>query len=119
MLPVEPILVEIARGAVRCGDHHHAPVDQPREQPGEDHRIGGVVDDHFVKAKQLRLGRDGIHHGRNGIARFLLSLFTQRSEEHTSELQSLMRTSYAVFCLKKKKTYQKTTNTHTTRYQTT
>src|SRR3546814_1602475 len=29
-----------------------------------------------------------------------------RSEEHTSELQSLMRTSYAVFCLKKKKTIQ-------------
>src|SRR3546814_1828228 len=28
----------------------------------------------------------------------------QRSEEHTSELQSLMRSSYAVFCLKKKKT---------------
>src|SRR3546814_4130516 len=27
----------------------------------------------------------------------------KRSEEHTSELQSLMRTSYAVFCLKKKK----------------
>src|SRR3546814_4892643 len=30
-----------------------------------------------------------------------------RSEEHTSELQSLMRISYAVFCLKKKKTEQK------------
>src|SRR3546814_2695686 len=30
-----------------------------------------------------------------------------RSEEHTSELQSLMRTSYAVFCLKKKNTTQK------------
>src|SRR3546814_6605085 len=29
----------------------------------------------------------------------------QRSEEHTSELQSLMRISYAVFCLKKNKTY--------------
>src|SRR3546814_6793313 len=29
-----------------------------------------------------------------------------RSEEHTSELQSLMRNSYAVFCLKKKKTIQ-------------
>src|SRR3546814_10734296 len=29
---------------------------------------------------------------------------TLRSEEHTSELQSLMRISYAVFCLKKKKT---------------
>src|SRR3546814_9251321 len=31
-----------------------------------------------------------------------------RSEEHTSELQSLMRISYAVFCLKKKKTTKKT-----------
>src|SRR3546814_7089204 len=30
--------------------------------------------------------------------------WTGRSEEHTSELQSLMRISYAVFCLKKKKT---------------
>src|SRR3546814_2024313 len=31
----------------------------------------------------------------------------ERSEEHTSELQSLMRISYAVFCLKKKKTKDK------------
>src|SRR3546814_1083678 len=31
----------------------------------------------------------------------LLILFQTRSEEHTSELQSLMRTSYAVFCLNK------------------
>src|SRR3546814_8011302 len=30
-------------------------------------------------------------------------MFADRSEEHTSELQSLMRISYAVFCLKKKK----------------
>src|SRR3546814_5210830 len=36
---------------------------------------------------------------RHGVAR------VRRSEEHTSELQSLMRISYAVFCLKKKKTY--------------
>src|SRR3546814_12422832 len=36
----------------------------------------------------------------------------RRSEEHTSELQSLMRISYAVFCLKKKKY----TRTHTNRY---
>src|SRR3546814_956212 len=33
-----------------------------------------------------------------------------RSEEHTSELQSLMRISYAVFCLKKKNKIQYTTN---------
>src|SRR3546814_5594119 len=32
----------------------------------------------------------------------------RRSEEHTSELQSLMRISYAVFCLKKKKTQYQT-----------
>src|SRR3546814_3225895 len=32
--------------------------------------------------------------------------FLTRSEEHTSELQSLMRISYAVFCLKKKQQYQ-------------
>src|SRR3546814_1569543 len=31
------------------------------------------------------------------------TFITERSEEHTSELQSLMRISYAVFCLKKKK----------------
>src|SRR3546814_8982650 len=36
-----------------------------------------------------------------------------RSEEHTSELQSLMRISYAVFCLKKKKTKKKSQNKRT------
>src|SRR3546814_8517259 len=37
-----------------------------------------------------------------------------RSEEHTSELQSLMRISYAVFCLKKKTTYSKVHTKNTT-----
>src|SRR3546814_7276774 len=37
-----------------------------------------------------------------------------RSEEHTSELQSLMRISYAVFCLKKKKNKNITTKNHNT-----
>src|SRR3546814_7363384 len=36
--------------------------------------------------------------------------YPMRSEEHTSELQSLMRISYAVFCLKKKQTYYQVTN---------
>src|SRR3546814_9081337 len=36
-------------------------------------------------------------------AKMLVNRETGRSEEHTSELQSLMRISYAVFCLKKKK----------------
>src|SRR3546814_6500268 len=38
----------------------------------------------------------------------------RRSEEHTSELQSLMRNSYAVFCLKNKKTQAKTRKEHRT-----
>src|SRR3546814_6940321 len=39
-----------------------------------------------------------------------VALCAMRSEEHTSELQSLMRISYAVFCLKKKKTPTKSTD---------
>src|SRR3546814_3414359 len=38
-----------------------------------------------------------------GVNCFADIITTERSEEHTSELQSLMRISYAVFCLKKKK----------------
>src|SRR3546814_4941165 len=37
-----------------------------------------------------------------GIRGYAAHIFVGRSEEHTSELQSLMRISYAVFCLKKK-----------------
>src|SRR3546814_9217269 len=45
---------------------------------------------------------------------------SRRSEEHTSELQSLMRISYAVFCLKKKKknNTQKQQQRETKQYQT-
>src|SRR3546814_6572310 len=42
-------------------------------------------------------------------ARFAAFGLPVRSEEHTSELQSLMRISYAVFCLKKKKTTKELT----------
>src|SRR3546814_3300294 len=53
--------------------------------------------------------------GRRAIvAHPATSLLQRRSEEHTSELQSLMRISYAVFCLKKKIKIenQNTTNTY-------
>src|SRR3546814_15637840 len=54
---------------------------------------------------------DDLHHQRlaleqqllDGGGRQPLAALAARSEEHTSELQSLMRISYAVFCLKKKK----------------
>src|SRR3546814_4312588 len=60
----------------------------------------------------LRIAHPSAYNGlRDSLNRLLdelgnnptLSIAT-RSEEHTSELQSLMRISYAVFCLKKKKT---------------
>src|SRR3546814_8043245 len=49
-----------------------------------------------------------IHSTRSGMALRKLACQTAaiRSEEHTSELQSLMRISYAVFCLKQKKDKQ-------------
>src|SRR3546814_9693690 len=42
------------------------------------------------------------HERRSGLHRAICRPQSRRSEEHTSELQSLMRSSYAVFCLKKK-----------------
>src|SRR3546814_10195171 len=41
-----------------------------------------------------------------------------RSEEHTSELQSLMRISYAVFCLKKQSSYKHIRHHHNTQHST-
>src|SRR3546814_6623148 len=56
-------------------------------------RIGRKDQPAFIlSARKARLPR-----------RFVVGMNLDRSEEHTSELQSLMRTSYAVFCLKKKK----------------
>src|SRR3546814_3471767 len=51
----------------------------------------GRGDCHFVQRPPACLGTFG------------MPVLDQRSEEHTSELQSLMRISYAVFCFKKKK----------------
>src|SRR3546814_5685824 len=56
-----------------------------------------VVDDHYE-----------IDQFDNAEAVYLIAIEGGRSEEHTSELQSLMRISYAVFCLKKKKSYTNT-----------
>src|SRR3546814_7705045 len=59
--------------------------------------VGGALD----VAGQDMVDRLALLHG--GVERV-----DRRSEEHTSELQSLMRISYAVFCLKKKKNNQAT-----------
>src|SRR3546814_7699102 len=77
-----------------------------------------------VAARQARMGAMGRVRGRSKMSppRFRSGLADHmqkkspaavvRSEEHTSELQSLMRISYAVFCLKKKKKKQKHNKTH-------
>src|SRR3546814_938779 len=65
----------------------------PHVSPNQDFTV--KVSGELLAAAGTRLGRDveqRVHTGE-----------LDRSEAHTSELQSLMRTSYAVFCLKKKK----------------
>src|SRR3546814_3339057 len=61
-------------------------------------------------------GRDGPA-GAIGARFFSFAMADFRSEEHTSELQSLMRISYAVFCLKKKNTKERQTSLSVVRMQ--
>src|SRR3546814_10244193 len=83
------------RGA--AGDRHlaaHRSDDHPvRNRPMSEHQH--VRADGTVSFLPNRLNRHPV------VVRGLTA--NERSEEHTSELQSLMRISYAVFCLKKKK----------------
>src|SRR3546814_2797475 len=55
----------------------------------------------------------GLNFDEAAIAEGIRYAHAKRSEEHTSELQSLMRISYAVFCLKKKNISTTTTKHHT------
>src|SRR3546814_5208505 len=66
---------------------------------------GEPLRDHAVVGRGVREGGRGeaLAEGEGGRAAVGVHLGDHRSEEHTSELQSLMRISYAVFCLKKKK----------------
>src|SRR3546814_8413871 len=66
-----------------------------------DHRLQSIADNN---GGMIDLRSDPNHNGSSfdkHLAGRAMKL--KRSEEHTSELQSLMRISYAVFCLKKKK----------------
>src|SRR3546814_3346512 len=70
-----------------------------------DVRIAGLIGRHVQTAFHARQVEVPLEPGLDildGLG-VILQLETRRSEEHTSELQSLMRISYAVFCLTKKK----------------
>src|SRR3546814_1393480 len=95
---------------------------QMKEQPGilhdeGQHGIRPIIVDgmqrggwgyHYQPGREVAAGSIDVHvhavpgdHQRDG-RRVVAMCALMRSEEHTSELQSLMRISYAVFCLKKK-----------------
>src|SRR3546814_1370066 len=63
---------------------------------------GLAARDHFERL-DFDASRDGVGNSRGWLTREAEFGSGARSEEHTSELQSLMRISYAVFCLQKKK----------------
>src|SRR3546814_4545299 len=93
-----------------------------RSEPGERERNAEVGHECFVPRQQDVLRLDvAVDHAvpvrprerRRDVAGDAERIGEWRSEEHTSELPSLMRISYAVFCLKKKKTPYICCHTHT------
>src|SRR3546814_8147185 len=96
ILAVAAVLGAVLLGMSALKDqaaYFYAPADVTRKGVPLDQavRIGGMVEE------------GSIRHAEDGVTiDFVVGDETEaRSEEHTSELQSLMRTSYAVFCLKK------------------
>src|SRR3546814_6815551 len=78
--------------------------DRPVAETGQcgDVRLGGLARDGDPRAQFLRLVHEAAPcQVRVDASRDTTHAVVLRSEEHTSELQSLMRISYAVFCLKK------------------
>src|SRR3546814_4608915 len=66
-------------------------------------RLLGVAPPEVIPLDRLSPAARGFYAENRRVANGKAKRVLGRSEEHTSELQSLMRTSYAVFCLKKKK----------------
>src|SRR3546814_3585990 len=94
---------KIPRGAVagRADDDH-------RVGEARSNEVGAEIGRAFLKGNQQV---ETARRGRGGDAAEQREIKGVRSEEHTSELQSLMRISYAVFRLKKKTTHNTTETT--------
>src|SRR3546814_8500381 len=94
-LPVLPQALVVGEGGVQAdGQRHGAGIGAQAQVGAEDVAVGGAV----VEAAHEVAGQ-----AHEALLHAALMAVVDRSEEHTSELQSLMRISYAVFCLKKKK----------------
>src|SRR3546814_4519176 len=96
---MSPPIFEISRPPRRQPGEYAALLAVGHVAPGGDLGAAAEAADAFVA---LRVEHADVDAGR--LYRHRSRPQTRRSEEHTSELQSLMRISYAVFCLKKKKT---------------
>src|SRR3546814_6482152 len=97
--------MDMARASLAAAPAFEEPAS---EESGKPHLRGCPVS--FAKLKALLAADLYRYAGRPGFGAFAKHYaftpgykYTVRSEEHTSELQSLMRNSYAVFCLNKKK----------------
>src|SRR3546814_6503557 len=85
---------------------------QPAGLVGRLERMPGIADviptgpaQEHTEWKQEQHGTKQINQRLPSAAEVVIEDIDARSEEHTSELQSIMRISYAVFCLKKKNKY--------------
>src|SRR3546814_2678550 len=88
-------------GAALARDHLRA--DEGLERAGDGRGQGLGIDMHFRDHEGLADVRAALFLDDSDELGLEAAVRGGRSEEHTSELQSLMRNSYAVFCLKKKK----------------
>src|SRR3546814_6467886 len=100
-LSPDQVQAEMAAGNVVLVDIRDAPELAGGTIPGSVHASRGMLEFHADPASPYHKAE------LKPDSRVILHCASGRSEEHTSELQSLMRNSYAVFCLKKKKTETK------------
>src|SRR3546814_6049201 len=95
----------VRAGSLQMGLLVVAPVHTDRQAAGRSGHldvVGGVADHHRHRRIDPDLGHGHLQQMGMRLAGPVVSRLEIRSEEHTSELQSLMRISYAVFFLKKK-----------------
>src|SRR3546814_7639451 len=108
---------DIVQNTARAGSYGPYGRDVPIPRQLEDvtaEWLGGLMANRYPGLVIEAMETVDLHNSHTTNLRVAVEYNAVRSEEHTSELQSLMRISYAVFCLKKK-TKTKAKSTKTTR----